>query len=101
VCEPLCLCMCVLPPPQISRKGVESENTAVPRQWLCKHILAATKTYATTEELLGAVFSMRYVSVSNTQYMYMVKRSRVEAGLNTSTLRVVGGDENGTQCLGV
>jgi hypothetical protein len=29
--------------------------------------------------------------------------SRVEAGSNTSTvnLRVVGGDEKGTQCLGV
>jgi hypothetical protein len=30
-----------------------------------------------------------------------IDRSRVEAGLNTSTvaLRVVGGDERGTQCL--
>jgi hypothetical protein len=33
---------------------------------------------------------------------YITSKFRVEAGLNTSTvaLRVVGGDEKGTQCLG-
>jgi hypothetical protein len=37
------------------------------------------------------------------RHHYFVSSSRVEAGSNTSTVavRVVGGDEKGTQCLGV
>jgi hypothetical protein len=40
---------------------VEPEETAVARQWLGKHAPAATNIHATTEELLDAVFSMRFV----------------------------------------
>jgi hypothetical protein len=41
-------------------------------------------------------------SVGSVQRSYLKTKRRVEAGSNTSTvaLRVVGGDENGTQCLG-
>jgi alkylhydroperoxidase/carboxymuconolactone decarboxylase family protein YurZ len=38
---------------------VESEERAVARERLSKHISAATNTNATTEELLEALFSMR------------------------------------------
>jgi hypothetical protein len=36
-------------------------------------------------------------------YLLKAELTRLEAGSNTSTvaLRVVGGDENGTQCLGL
>jgi hypothetical protein len=36
-------------------------------------------------------------------YIYCIYIPRVEAGSNTSTvaLLVVGGDKNGTQCLGI
>jgi hypothetical protein len=62
---------------------------------------------ATTEELSEAVFSVRSVPrLYNDETLTLIRReavSRVEAGSNTSTvaLRVVGGDEKGTQCLGV
>jgi hypothetical protein len=46
---------------------------------------------------------IRHVTVYNQTGCGTITLSRVEAGSNTSTvaLRVVGGDENGTQCLGV
>jgi hypothetical protein len=37
---------------------VEPEETAVVRQWLNKHVSAATDIHSTTEELLETVFSM-------------------------------------------
>jgi hypothetical protein len=37
------------------------EEMTVARKWLGKHVLAATTKHATTEELLNAVFSTRFV----------------------------------------
>jgi hypothetical protein len=50
-------------------------------------VIAAKDKHATTEELLEEVFSVR--------------SAPLEVGSNNSTvaLRVVGGDEKGTQCL--
>jgi hypothetical protein len=38
---------------------MEEENMTVPRQWLGEHIPMAVNTYATIEELLDSVFSIR------------------------------------------
>jgi hypothetical protein len=47
--------------PQLMKAGIlEPEETASFRQRLAKH-LAVTNIYATREELLEAVFSMRFV----------------------------------------
>jgi hypothetical protein len=69
------------------------------RKRLGKHVPAAMDTNATIEGLLDTAFSTRSVPKG----LYNDDTSRVEAGSNTSTvaLRVVGGDEKGTQCLGV
>jgi hypothetical protein len=40
---------------------MEAKETAIARQWLSKHVPAATDIYATTEKLLEAVFSMQCV----------------------------------------
>jgi hypothetical protein len=37
---------------------MEPEETAIARQWLGKHIPAATNIHATTKKLLDVVFSM-------------------------------------------
>jgi Kef-type K+ transport system membrane component KefB len=71
-----------------------------------KHVPAATNTHATTEELFIAVFFYAVGVVSDIHYVDKGKQargSRVEAGSNSSTvaLRVVGGEEKGTQCLGI
>jgi hypothetical protein len=62
-----------------------------------KHISAAVNQHATVEE---AVFS---VGAAPRLHNEEKLKARVEAGSNTSTvaLRVVGGDEKGTRCLGV
>jgi hypothetical protein len=51
--SPCYLYVCV---PQRLKAGIV-EHMAVARQWLSKHIPMATDTHATTEELLGVVFS--------------------------------------------
>jgi hypothetical protein len=74
------------------------------RQRLGKHVPAATNTHATIEVLLETVFSTRSVQRGYKEYSWSKTRhARVEADSNTSTvaLRVVGGDEKGTQYLGV
>jgi hypothetical protein len=66
--------------------------------------MAATDTNETTKEALEAVFSTRCVLyLRDATKEELLQVPRVEAGSNTSTvaLRVVGGEENGTQCLGV
>jgi hypothetical protein len=44
-----------------------------------------------------------YTAVQRRPHSWRVQFSRLEAGTNTSivALRVVGGDEKGTQCLGI
>jgi hypothetical protein len=76
----------------------------VSRQRIRKHFPAATNTYATIELLLETMFSTLSVQRDYNEGIWDDPvKSRVEAGSNTSTvaLRVVGGDEKGTQCLGV
>jgi hypothetical protein len=85
----------------LKAKIVKPAGTAVARELLCKHArcqaMAATDTHAAIEELLEAVFSER--SMPRSQDSVALE----EAGSNTFivALRVVGGDEKGTQCLGV
>jgi hypothetical protein len=61
----------------------------------------------TMELLLEAVFCTAplrgYTHITRQTELSFVRGIRVEAGSNTSnvTLRVVGGDGKGTQCLGV
>jgi hypothetical protein len=50
------VCMCVCP------TIVEPEETAIARQQPGKYIPMTVNTYATIEELLDIVFSMRYMS---------------------------------------
>jgi hypothetical protein len=40
---------------------MEPEETSITRQRLGKHVSAATETQATSEELLGTMFSVRSV----------------------------------------
>jgi sulfate adenylyltransferase subunit 1 (EFTu-like GTPase family) len=61
--------------------------------------MSATTDMHTTEEQLEMVFSMWPVQrVYNENQSRRGEQTRVEAGLNTSTvtLRVVGGDEKGS-----
>jgi hypothetical protein len=80
------------------------ENTSITRERNSKHVSAVTNNHAKTEELLEAVFSMLSVPrlYKKNQWEFLVW-SRVEASSTTTTvaLRVVGGDEKGTQYLGV
>jgi hypothetical protein len=85
---------------------VEPEETFIARQRLGKHICIATTTQATIMFSVCSVKSgnkrgelVNWSSVSLKQRSYF----RVEVGSNISTvaLRVVGGDENETQCLEV
>jgi hypothetical protein len=81
------------------RKDREINISAVSRQRFGKHVPTATDTHAAIEVLLETVFATRSVqrgykeAGSNTS-----TPPRVEAGSNTSTvtLRVVGGDEQGS-----
>jgi hypothetical protein len=69
---------------------VDSKETSTTKQRLGKHVPAAMNTKETIEVLLETIFSIRSM-----QSGYKRRRSRVEAGSNTSivALRVVGGDE--------
>jgi hypothetical protein len=73
----------------------EPERTSVVRQWLCKNVPTATKPNGLPN---GHERNNRGTVESGVFYAV-----HVEARSNTSTvsLRVVGGDEKGTQCLGV
>jgi hypothetical protein len=51
----------VCPSERLKAGMVEPEDTAVARQRLGKHVPATTNTHE-TDELLDAVFSMRFVS---------------------------------------
>jgi hypothetical protein len=75
-------------------------HTAVAMEQLSKHFSAETNTNNNRR----AVFSVQSVpSVYKEDKEYRLSQSRVESGSKTSTvaLRVVGGDEKGTQCLWV
>jgi hypothetical protein len=70
----------------------------VSRQRIGKHVPAATNAHATTATVGNGVFySVR------AKGLYGKQLGCVEAGSKTFTiaLRVVGGDEKGTQCLEV
>jgi hypothetical protein len=78
-------------------------TTAVAREQSCGHVISQ----ATTEHaIMEKKCSMRSVSglysITRTSSSVAVEL-RVEAGLNTSSagLRVLEGDEKGTECLGV
>jgi hypothetical protein len=79
---------------------------SVARQRLDKHLSAATNKQEIIEEYLEAAFSMRSVLMLYNEDTSRVRSGwtpSVQTGSNSSTvaLRVVGGDEMGTQCLGV
>jgi hypothetical protein len=59
--------------------------------------------HATVEELWEVVFYVGSAQRLSLEPKPTKSHARVEAGSNTSTvvLRVLGGDEKGTQCLGV
>jgi hypothetical protein len=75
------------------------------RQRIGKHVPAATNTKTTIELLLETVFLLgpRKVVIRKTIGATQFVKTHVEAESNTSTetLRCVGGDERGTQCLEV
>jgi hypothetical protein len=75
----------------------------VTRQRIGKHVSAATNTHTAMELLSQTVFSIWSVPGSYLEENWGDPVSREEACSNTSTvaLRVVGGDEKGTECLGV
>jgi hypothetical protein len=77
----------------------------VSRQRIGKHVPAATNTHTAKELVFETMFSTRSVQRSYKEENWgdPVRDSRVEVGSNISTvaLRVVGGDENGSQCLGL
>jgi hypothetical protein len=54
------VCLCTTQ--RLKAGTVESEETAVAKQRLGKHVPAATNTHTTIEEVLDAVFSVRSVS---------------------------------------
>jgi hypothetical protein len=64
---------------------------------------AALDSCAKIEELLESAFSTRFVPRGYIMRTLAEQEYGAEVGSNTSTiaLRVVGGDEKGTQCLGV
>jgi hypothetical protein len=71
------------------------------RSFLCNGL---ENMYTTTEQLLKEAFSVGSgPRLYNEDPRPAENKSRVTTGSNTSTvaLQVVGGDENGTQCLGV
>jgi hypothetical protein len=80
-------------------------QTPVARVWPSRrHVMAPTNTHATIGELLEAVFSVRSLPrIHNEDQLSLGDSSCVEAGSDTSTvaLRIAGGDEEGTQCLGI
>jgi hypothetical protein len=86
-------------------REISKITTAVSRQQLGKHVPAATDTHAAAEVLLETVFYTRSMQRGwmKGNWGDRVIKFRMEVRSNTSTviLRVVGGDENGTQCLGV
>jgi hypothetical protein len=71
------------------------------------HIQTHKESRLTTEELLEVAFSLqsnpKFYKEDKSLLGTKIHESCVEAGSNTSTvaLRVVGGSEKGTQCLGV
>jgi hypothetical protein len=83
---------------------VEPEETFIARQRLGKHVPVVTNKQTTIDVLLETMFSIRSVQRGyKRRDLRFGSGPRVEASSNTSTvaLRVVGGDEKGTQFLGV
>jgi hypothetical protein len=73
---------------------------AVAREQLCGHVVSpATREHAIMEEIFLCGPCRGYITRTSSS---VVVEARVEAGSNSSTvaLRIVGGDEKGTQCLG-
>jgi hypothetical protein len=80
-------------------------KAAIVSQRRFKHMSATMNKHATIDEPLEEMFSVKSVPrlYSEDRREVEVEDEHVEAGSYTSTvaLRVVGGDEKGTQCLGV
>jgi hypothetical protein len=82
-----------------------SANTPVARQWLSgRHVTAATDTNATLEELLEAVFSVRFVRTS-CHYESSRERESADKQLRVGIWRVEkpvaeAGDSSETQRKG-
>jgi hypothetical protein len=80
---------------------VDPEETSIATEQLGLQVSTATDTQPTTEELLGTIFSIRFVQNDyKEEFSSESAHTRVEAGSNTSTvtLRVVGDEKGSLKC---
>jgi hypothetical protein len=96
----------LLEPLLCNNREISKYTRIVSRQRLVKHVPMATDTHETIQVLIEMEFlfdPFQVVTRRTIEARIDRRASRVEPGSNTSTvaLRVVGGDEKGSQCLGV
>jgi hypothetical protein len=77
---------------------VENEEATIARQRRCNHVSVARNQHTTKEESLQVVFS---VCGLRRDYIASENGKGLLGSTSTVALGIVGGDRNGTQCLGV